>query len=52
MLLWRHRVENKYSTEAYYGRFFPGWSCPTNRWVKRGGNKTEGRRAARLPEEP
>jgi hypothetical protein len=50
MLLWRHRVENKCSTEANYGRFFPGWSRPTNRWVQRGGNRTEGRRAARLPE--
>jgi hypothetical protein len=26
------------------------WSRPTNRWVKHGGNNTEGRRAARLPE--
>jgi hypothetical protein len=50
MLLWRHRVENKCSTEANYGRFFPGWSRPTNRWIKRGGDKTEGRRAARLLE--
>jgi hypothetical protein len=50
MLLWRHRVENRCSTEANYGHFFPGWSRPTNRWVKRGGNNTEGRRAARLPE--
>jgi hypothetical protein len=50
ILLWRHRVENKCSTDASYGRFFPGWSRPTNRWVKRGGNNTEGRRAARLPE--
>jgi hypothetical protein len=49
MLLWRHRVENKCLTEANYGRFFPGWSRPTNRWVKRGGARTEGRRAARLP---
>jgi hypothetical protein len=49
MLLWRHRVENKCSTEANYGRFFPGWSRPTHRWVKRGGNRTERRRAARLP---
>jgi hypothetical protein len=50
MLLWRHRVENKCSTEANYGRFFPGWSRPTNRWVQRGGSRKEGRRAARLPE--
>jgi hypothetical protein len=52
MLLWRHRVENKCSTEGNMGRFFPGWSRPTNRWVKRGGNKTERRRAAGLPEGP
>jgi hypothetical protein len=50
MLLWRHRVENKCSTEANPGRFFPGWSRPTNRCVKRGGVRTEGRRAARQPE--
>jgi hypothetical protein len=50
MLLWRHRVENKCSTEANHGRFFSGWSRPTNRWVQRGGNRTERRRAARLLE--
>jgi hypothetical protein len=50
MLLWRHRVENKCSTEANYGRFFQGWSRPTNRWVKRGDNNMEGRRAAQLRE--
>jgi hypothetical protein len=31
MLLWRHRVENQCSTEANYGRFYPGWSRPANR---------------------
>jgi hypothetical protein len=31
MLLWRHRVENRCSTEANYGRFYPGWSRSTNR---------------------
>jgi len=39
MLLWRHRVENGCSTEANYGRFYPGWSRLTNRWVERGGIK-------------
>jgi hypothetical protein len=28
MLLWRHRVENKCSTEANYGRFFSGLVTP------------------------
>jgi hypothetical protein len=50
MPLWRQRVENKCSTEANFGRFFPGLSRPTNRWVKRGGNNTEGRRAVLLPQ--
>jgi hypothetical protein len=31
MLLWRHRIANRCSTEANYGRFYPGWSRPTNR---------------------
>jgi hypothetical protein len=51
MLLWRHRVETGRSTEANYGRFFPGWSRPTNRWVVRGGasgTRTPGRRAGPL----
>ena len=30
MLLWRHRVDTGYSTEANYGRFFPGYSRPSN----------------------
>jgi hypothetical protein len=45
-LLWRHRVENKCSTEANYGRFFPGWSRPTNRRVKRGGDRMDAERRA------
>jgi hypothetical protein len=51
MLLWRHRIEAGCSTEANYGRFFPGWSRPTNRWIVRGGasrTRTPGRRAERL----
>ena len=40
MLLWRHRVENKCSTEANYGRFYPGWLRPSN--------KREGHKAKRL----
>jgi hypothetical protein len=43
MLLWRHRVENKCSTEANYGRFYPGWSRPTNR--------KQGRIASRLADD-
>ena len=30
MLLWRHRVDTGHSTEANYGRFFPGYSRPSN----------------------
>jgi hypothetical protein len=48
MLLWRHRVENRCSTDANYGRFYPGWSRPTNRWIGRGGLKKRGRVAQRL----
>ena len=51
MLLWRHRVENKCSTEANYGRFYPGWSRPTNRWIGRGGIKKRGRVAERLADD-
>jgi hypothetical protein len=51
MLLWRHRVENGCSTEANYGRFYPGWSRPTNRWIARGGTKTRGRTAERLADD-
>jgi hypothetical protein len=51
MLLWRHRVENGCSTEANYGRFYPGWSRPTNRWIKRGAMKIPGRMAERLSED-
>jgi hypothetical protein len=50
ILLWRHRVENRCSTEANYGRFFPGWSRRTRHWVKRSGNNTKGRRAVLLPQ--
>ena len=31
MLLWRHRIETGLSTEANYGRFYPGYARPTNR---------------------
>jgi hypothetical protein len=48
MLLWRHRVENGSSTEANYGRFYRGWSRPTNRWIKRSAMRMPGRRAERL----
>ncbi len=48
MLLWRHRVEVGRSTEANYGRFFPGWSRPTNRQVRRAGVSRPGRAASRL----
>lgn len=51
MLLWRHRVETGLSTEANYGRFYPGYLRPTNRWVVRGGTsqtRTPGRRAEPL----
>jgi hypothetical protein len=41
VLLWRHRLKNRCSTEANHGRFYPGWSRPSN--------KKEGRKAAPLP---
>jgi hypothetical protein len=31
MLLWRHRVDVNQSTVANYGRFYPGYSRPSNR---------------------
>jgi hypothetical protein len=54
MLLWRHRVETGSSTEANYGRFYPGYARPTNRWVVRkraGGDdlRIPGRIAKPLP---
>jgi HNH endonuclease len=52
MLLWRHRVETGLSAQANYGRFYPGYVRPTNRWIVRGGRsgiRTPGRRAALLP---
>jgi hypothetical protein len=42
MLLWRHRAENRCSTEANYGRFYPGWS--------RAKSRKQGRTAERLPD--
>jgi hypothetical protein len=36
MLLWRHRIETGLSTEANYGRFYPGYARPMNRWIARG----------------
>jgi hypothetical protein len=53
MLLWRHRVETGLSTETNYGRFYPGYARPTNRWIVRGGpsgTRTPGRRAVPLAE--
>jgi hypothetical protein len=48
------RVETGSSTEANYGRFYPGYARPTNRWVVRkraGGDdlRTPGRIAQPLP---
>lgn len=51
MLLWRHRVESGVSAEANYGRFYPGYSRPTNRWIARrglSGTRHPGRRAEAL----
>jgi hypothetical protein len=50
MLLWRHRMETGLSTEANYGRFYPGYTRPTNRWIgrRRAGTSTPGRRAEPL----
>lgn len=53
MLLWRHRVTTGLSTEANYGRFYPGYTRPTNRWVGRSGRsrtRTPGRRAVPVVE--
>ena len=54
MLLWRHRVETGHSTEANYGRFYPGYTRPTNRWIVRKGagptDRIPGRQAQPLPE--
>ncbi|ACL55942.1 conserved hypothetical protein [Methylobacterium nodulans ORS 2060] len=52
MLLWRHRVETGTSVEANYGRFYPGYERPTNRWIVRRGSsgvRTPGRRAVPVP---
>ena len=43
--------ENSCWTEANYGRFYPGWSRPTNRSIKRGGNGVPGHEAARLEDQ-
>lgn len=54
MLLWRHRVETELPVEANYGRFYPGYTRPTNRWIVRGGRsgtRIPGRTAARLPDD-
>jgi hypothetical protein len=51
MLLWRHRVETGCSAEANYGRFYPGYARPTNRWIVRGGRantRIPGRKAVAL----
>jgi hypothetical protein len=49
MLLWRHRIETGVSTEANYGRFYPGYTRPTNRWIVQDGRsrtRIRGRLAA------
>jgi hypothetical protein len=54
MLLWRHRIETGLSTEANYGRFYPGYARPTNRWIARGrwsDARTPDRRAVPLTED-
>jgi hypothetical protein len=38
MLLWRHRLETGLSTEANYGRFYPGYARPTNRPAAQNGS--------------
>ncbi|MFL5288298.1 MAG: hypothetical protein ACJ8AW_46925 [Rhodopila sp.] len=46
MLLWRHRIETGFSTEANYGRFYPDYARPTNRWIVRKGDSTGSRTPA------
>jgi hypothetical protein len=48
MLLWRHRLETGASTTANYGRFYPGFARPTNRWIVRKGRGAETRTPGRL----
>jgi hypothetical protein len=51
MLLWRHRVETGLPVQANYGRFYPGYARPTNRWIVSGGRSSTripGRAAALL----
>jgi hypothetical protein len=50
MLLWRHRVTTGWSTEANYGRFYPGYIKSTNRWIGKKSAGKPGRRAAPVPE--
>jgi hypothetical protein len=50
MLLWRHRVTTGLSTEANYGRFYPGYTRPTNRWIGRKDSGRPGRRAVPFAE--
>jgi hypothetical protein len=50
MLLWRHRVTTGRSTEANYGRFYPGYIKSTNRWIGLKSAGKPGRRAAPAPE--
>jgi hypothetical protein len=50
MLLWRHRIETGDFTEANYGRFYPGYVRPTNRWIVRKGTGAESRTRARRAE--
>jgi hypothetical protein len=50
MLLWRHRVTTGWSTEANYGRFYPGYIKSTNRWIGRKSDGKPGRQAAPVPE--
>ena len=50
MLLWRHRVTTGLSTEANYGRFYPGYTRPTNRWIGPKSFEKPGRRAVPVAE--
>jgi hypothetical protein len=48
MLLWRHRIKTGLSTEANYGRFYPSYARPTNRWIVRKGDSAGSRTPGRI----
>jgi hypothetical protein len=48
MLLWRHRIETTWSTEANYGRLYPGYAQSTNRWIVRKGGRADSRTLGRI----